>query len=167
MIDEELARIATLRDAGNHEDAYKHAMVLVREFPTDVRAQVVSAYACDRTDREHEAVSYYAAAYRMGIPEDEQAGFLLGYGSTLRNVGRTIEALDVLRKASRLFPNDAAIVAFLAITLHSAQRNEEAMATMIRAALMAARDDGFGRYVRALREYQEELAASTDGAGQT
>lgn len=167
MIDEELATITRLRDAGNHEDAYMHAVALVRKFPADVRAQIASAYACDRTDREHEAVTYYDTAYRMGIPEDEQAGFLLGYGSTLRNVGRTIEALEVLREASRLFPKDAAILAFLAIALHSAQRNDEAMATMIRAALMAARDNGFGRFVRALREYQEELAASTEGAGQT
>ncbi|MEP6860949.1 MAG: tetratricopeptide repeat protein [Deltaproteobacteria bacterium] len=167
MIDEELATITRLRNAGNHEGAYEHAMRLVGEFPTDVRAQMASAYACDRTDREHEAVTYYDTVYRMGIPEDEKAGFLLGYGSTLRNVGRMDEALEVLREASRLFPEDAAVLAFLAISLHSARRNDEAMATMIRAALMAARENGFGRFARALREYEEELAAFVQPASQT
>ena len=167
MIDEELATITKLRDAGNHEGAYTHAMALVKKFPADVRAQMASAYACDRTDREHEAVTYYDTAYRMGIPDNDRAGFLLGYGSTLRNVGRTTESLEVLREASRLFPKDAAIVAFLALALHAAKRNDEAMATMLRAALMAARDDGFGRFVRALRECQEALAAPTEAARQT
>jgi Flp pilus assembly protein TadD len=167
MIDEELAAITKLHDAGNHEDAYTHAMALVKKFPADVRAQIAAAYASDRTDREREAITYYDAAYRMGIPEHEQSKFLLGYGSTLRNVGRTMEALEVFREASRLFPKDAALVAFLALALHSAKRHDEAMATMLRAALMAARDDGFGRYVRALREYEEELAASAKGASST
>jgi tetratricopeptide (TPR) repeat protein len=167
MIEEELARITKLHDDGNHEDAYMHAVALVTKFAADVRAQIAAAFASDRTDREHEAVTYYDTAFRMGIPEHEQAKFLLGYGSTLRNVGRTSEALEVFREASRLFPKDAAILAFLALALHSAQRNDEAMATMLRAALMAARDDGFGRYVRALREYEAELAASSEAASQS
>jgi Flp pilus assembly protein TadD len=152
VIDEELSKIASLHDTGEHDDAFSCAIKLVTEFPNEVRAHIAAAYASDRTDREQLAITHYETAFQMGIPDDERAGFLLGYGSTLRNIGRKAEAVEVLTEASRLFPMDAAMWAFLALAMHSAGHYNEAMANMLQAALMAARDDGFGLYSRALKE---------------
>jgi len=158
MIDEELRMIADLQDAKQNEEAFRHAVALARKFPEDVRAQIAAAYASDRNDCEQEAIIHYDLAFKMKIPDQERAGFLLGYGSTLRNVGRTQEAVEILSEANRLFPTDASILAFLALAMYSSGRHTEAIATMLNAALLASRDDGFGQYQRALREYQQELS---------
>lgn len=158
MIDEELRMIAGLHQAEKHEEAFRHAVALARKFPDDVRAQIAAAYASDRNDCEQDAIFFYDHAIKMNIPDEERPGFFIGYGSTLRNVGRTQEAVEVLRKANRMFPSDASILAFLALAMHSAGRNTEAIAAMLEAALLASRDDGFGVYERALKEYQLALS---------
>lgn len=158
MIDEELARIKALKAAGKHEEAHAEAVALAQAFPNETLAQVAAAYAADRIGAEKEAVMFYDRAYALGPPEEDRLGFLLGYGSTLRNVGRLDQAVEVLQAATREYPQDAALRAFLGLALHSAGRHDQAMYSLLQAALMAARHDGFGPYARALREYLDELA---------
>lgn len=155
----ELAAIAALRQAGDHATAHARALRLALGHPDDVRAQTAAAYACDRLGREHEAIAYYERAWELGVPESERPGFLVGFGSTLRNVGRAEEAVARLAEATAAYPDDAALRAFLALALHAAGHGTMALAAMLEAALAAARPDGFGPYARALAEYQAELVA--------
>ncbi|HEY0252407.1 MAG TPA: tetratricopeptide repeat protein, partial [Kofleriaceae bacterium] len=67
--------------------------------PHDVQAQMAAAYAHDRAGDEAAAIRYYDAAFALGIPSTEVRGFLVGYGSTLRNVGRADEAVAILAQA--------------------------------------------------------------------
>ena len=157
-MDDELREIARLEALGELSAAHARAIALAQAHPHDVRAQVAAAYACDRNDREHDAIRFYDAAWKLGVPLDEQPGFLLGYGSTLRNVGRVDEAISILTDAVRRFPDRAEFSAFLALALHSAGRSTSAVATLLKSALQAARPDGFGPYRRALAEYQQLLA---------
>ena len=76
-----------------------------------------AAYALDREGREAEAVVHYDAAAALGGPSEDRAGFSLGHGSTLRNVGRLDDSLAVLHKAVAEFPGDQAIRVFLALAL--------------------------------------------------
>jgi tetratricopeptide (TPR) repeat protein len=116
------------------------------------------AYAHDREGREHEAVAHYEAAHRLGGPSRERAGFLLGYGSTLRNVGRLDESLAVLRAAVEEHPDHHALRCFLALTLHSLGRHGEAMAAMMDVALaLRAGSPSITRFARALEEYRDLL----------
>lgn len=75
----------------------------------------------------------------------------------LRAPGRAEEAVARLAEATAEHPDDAALRAFLALALHSAGHPTLALATMLEAALAAARPDGFGGFERALVEYQREL----------
>lgn len=157
MIDEMLAELAVLKRSGRHEEVYVKAVDLARAFPSDVRAQTAAAYAADRLGNDEEALTFYERAFELGPLEDDRSGFLLGYGSTLRSVGRLKEAVEVLRSAVYQSPSENSLRAFLALALHSNGLYTEAMATMLDAALRAARADGFEHYDRALREYQEQL----------
>lgn len=131
---------------------------------SSVREQVQEhmrlAYAHDREGREAEAVVCYDAAWRLGgpPPEDDRAGFLLGYGSTLRNVRRLDESLAVLDRAIAEFPDDQALRCFRALTLHSLGRHAEALALMLEVAV-ALRDASpqVARYTRAILSYRDEL----------
>ena len=129
-----------------------------REVSLTVEEEVAAAYAHDREGREHEAVVHYDAAYRMGGPADDRAGFLLGYGSTLRNVGRLDDSLAVLRAAVVDFPEHHAMRCFLALTLHSLGRHAEALATALDVILgLRAAGPSVATFARALGEYRDEL----------
>ncbi len=124
--------------------------------PEDVDALCAAAFACDRWGREEDAIVYYEAAWQLGGPAHDQAGFLVGLGSTLRNVGRLEEAVDVLRDACVRHPLDQALRTFLGLALHSAGRHAEAAATFTDAVLMSPSPEVV-RYARALAYYRDEL----------
>jgi predicted Zn-dependent protease len=124
---------------------------------TSVDELIAAAYAHDRDGDEHAAVRYYDAAYRMGVPEVERRRFLVGYGSTLRNVGRADEAVAILAQAAADDPSYPAFTAFLALALADAGHPKAALAAMLGCALDVARPGAFDRYERALGEYYHQL----------
>jgi len=140
-------------------DAHRAAVAHADRHRDDVAAQCAAAYACDRLGREHDAVGYYTRAWELGGPTDDRAGFLLGYGSTLRNLGRADDALGILGEAVLAYPGHAALRAFLALALHSAGHHALAMATLLETALAVA-PTAFEPYRRALGEYLGELRAA-------
>ena len=129
----------------------------------DIGELVRQAYALDTAGREHEAIAFYDRAWALGGPADDRAAFLLGYGSTLRNVGRLDESLDILRRADAERPGDPATRCFESLTLHSLGRHAEALATMIEVALaLKAGSPSLLRYARALAWYRDELRGAAD-----
>jgi len=118
---------------------------------------IAAAYAHDRAGDEHAAIKFYDAAYQAGVPDDKRRRFLVGYGSTLRNVGRAEEAVAILAQAAADDPGYPAYAAFLALALADAGHAKAALATMLGCALDAARSDAFDGYERALTEYHREL----------
>lgn len=140
------------------------AIAAAKRRPNDVRAQMDAAYACDRAGNEREAVVYYERAWAMGVPEGEREDFLVGFGSTLRNVGRADEAVVHLGEAVAAHPENAALRAFLALALFSAGHPRLAMATLLETALSASRPGAFHGYERALSSYQAELVDAALGA---
>lgn len=157
MLRDRLRAISELAKSGEHEAAHVLALEIARTHPDDVRTQLAAAYACDRLGFEDDALQYFRAASRIGIPRDERPKFLLSFGSTLRNVGRVDEAVNCLLEGVRENSECAEFRAFLALAYHSAGQDVLAVGTMLDAALMASRDNGFGIYGRALREYRDTL----------
>jgi tetratricopeptide (TPR) repeat protein len=129
--------------------------------PDDVEAQIACAYAHDRVGLESEAVRYYDRAWALGIPEPGRRGFIVGYGSTLRNVGRADEAVAILAEAVQTYPDYPALHAFLALALFSAGHPRAALAAMLGTALDVSRPGVFDGYERALTEYHQELLAAS------
>ena len=125
--------------------------------PDDVQARIRAAYALDRVGDEAAAVTHYDAAFALGVPAGERRRFLVGYGSTLRNVRRLEQSVAILAEASAADPDYAPFRAFLALALHSSGQHALALATMMEC-LLAVHDgaplDGFER---ALGEYSREL----------
>ena len=124
--------------------------------PSDVGAQIDAAYECDRSGLESEAAVYYDRVWSLGVPDRERHDFLIGYGSTLRNVGRVEESEEVLRMATGEYGDDLAARSFLALTLHSAGRSDEAIAVLLDC-VVAGGGPGVPRFARALNSYAEEL----------
>ena len=124
---------------------------------SSVEDEIKAAYESDRAGREHEAIRHYDAAYQLGVPEPLRRRFLVGYGSTLRNVGRIDDAIGVLAQAVADDPSYPPYTAFLALALGSGGQPRAALAAMLGCALDVARPGVFDGYERALGEYHREL----------
>jgi len=153
----QLEAIRALRTAGRHEEVLPLAKALVAAYPQDARAQYAAACAHDRLGFERDAIRYYDEVFRLGVPADVRRGFYVGYGSTLRNVGRLDDAIAILGQAIADDPGYPAYGAFLALALGAAGHPRAALAAMLGCALDAARPDAFDGYERALTEYHREL----------
>jgi len=125
-----------------------------------VDEHIAAAYAHDSAGRERDAIVHYDAAARLGVPDGERRRFTVGYGSTLRNVGRADEAVALLAQAVTDDPHYPPFAAFLALALADAGHPRAALATMLGCALDAARPGAFDRFDRALGEYHDVLLAS-------
>ncbi|PCC73512.1 Tetratrico peptide repeat-containing protein [Nannocystis exedens] len=154
---DEVARVRELREAKRHEDHLAAACACVARAPGDVLAQIEAAYGLDRAGEEQRALVHYEAARRLGVPASEHRHFTVGYGSTLRNVGRHEDSVAVFAEAAARHPDYPPFAAFLALALESAGRPREALATLLRLTLQVAPHDAFDGYERALTEYQRGL----------
>lgn len=105
----------------------------------------------DTAGREAQAIPLYEQALDAGLAGELRARCLLQLGSSLRNVGRTAEAVALLEDARTEFPQFRPLRAFLALALHSAGRDEDAL----RELLLTIADEG--EYERSLRAYADEL----------
>lgn len=123
----------------------------------DVNELIDNAFAHDREGRERQAIRYYDLAYQLGVPADQRRAFLVGYGSTLRNVGRADDAVGVLAQAVADDPSYPPFGAFLGLALLEAGHPRAALATMLGCALDVAPPGAFEGYERALGEYQRRL----------
>ena len=128
------------------------------EKPQEVEARMAAAFALDREGREAEALVHYEAAWRLGVPAARRRGFLVGYGSTLRNVGRLEDAVALLGEAIAEDPDYPALKVFLGLALHSSGEHDAAAATLLEALLDVAGgapldfQRAIGEYGRALLE---------------
>jgi cyanophycin synthetase len=106
----------------------------------------------DSAGRADEAIPLYEQALAGGLAGETRARCLLQLGSSLRNVGRIDEAVARLEDARREFPEFRPLRAFLALALHSAGRDAEALRQLVE----AIADEGV--YERSLRAYAADLA---------
>jgi predicted Zn-dependent protease len=68
------------------------------------------------------------------------------YGSTLRNVGEYEKSCEVFVAARKAFPESPALGAFEAITLHAANRPNEAIASLLDLVVDFVRTPDIDRY---------------------
>jgi tetratricopeptide (TPR) repeat protein len=126
-------------------------------YPDDARAHYEWASALDFAGREAEAAAVYEYALELGLPAMYRARALLQLGSTLRNIGRHDEAVELLASARTEFPEDVALTGFHALALTSAGRAEAAVRHLLEE--LADRVDTLEmrEYRAALRRYAREL----------
>ncbi|MEO8552976.1 MAG: tetratricopeptide repeat protein [Kofleriaceae bacterium] len=155
-----LAEVRALRAAGHHAEHLAAARALALAESASSEAQIEAAYAHDRAELERDAIRFYDAAYALGVPAAERRAFHVGYGSTLRNVGRADDAVAILGQAIADDPAYAPFHAFLSLALFADGHPRAALAAMLGGALDVGRPTAaFDRYDRALTEYQRELLA--------
>ncbi|MDI6944318.1 tetratricopeptide repeat protein [Microbacterium barkeri] len=111
--------------------------------------------AHDSVGREAEALELYERAAAAGIADldpDRAAQLAIQRASTLRNLGRADDAIALLEAAPAHPATGAAREVFLALALHSAGRDAEALRTALEALVPS-----LPRYRRSAAAYAREL----------
>ena len=123
--------------------------------PGDALALAERGGARDSAGLEEEAVRYYRAALAAGLDDTQRAQVVIQLASTVRNLGRPEESLELLSAEFAGQPDhplaDAA-TAFAALALASAGRPTEGLV-----AVLHALAPHLPRYQRAVNAYADEL----------
>jgi tetratricopeptide (TPR) repeat protein len=153
-IETEIAAGHMLVDAGLTDQALARFRALVERLPRDPRTHFALASALDGAERETEAIPVYAETIRLRPTGELLARAYLGLGSSLANVGRHAEALEVLSGGSRRFPEHAPLRAFLALASARTGKSREAVIELVED-LLAHHD--MGPYTESIRRQLGEL----------
>lgn len=121
----------------------------------DGRASFELAGALDSFGFEERAAGEYERAIQLGLDAARSAQTAVQYGSTLRNLGRFEEALQVLQAAPEHESTGVAPQLMLALTLHSCGRKDEALRVALEAQIAS-----LPQYQRSMRAYAAALSGS-------
>lgn len=113
------------------DEVVERISALASELPDDdPRGPFELGGAYDSAGYEHEAALQYERAIALGLDGRARSELNIQYASTLRNLDRADEAVEIL--SSDGDPELAASqAAFLALALHSAGRADEALAVAL------------------------------------
>jgi predicted Zn-dependent protease len=160
VTDERLAEAARLREEGELERARELLLVLRAERPDDAQVAVQTAWVHDSLGLEDDAVSHYEAAIAGELSDEDLRGAFLGYGSTLRAMGRDQDSDRVLRQGMERFPEFRPLRVFHALTAYSLGRPRDAVEALLRVIVETTSDPAIQRYRRSLTGYAEDLDRS-------
>lgn len=160
MTEKEL--IDSLKDSKSEDDR-RQCIPLLKKYLEQNSQDAVAWYdlaGChDFIGEEKEAEPCYQKTFDLGyekLPLNEQPGFFLGFGSTLRNNGKFEESKNIFKKAIAAFPDYPALKVFLAFTLYSMGEFKESSQSLF-SSISQLEGKNFDGYERAIKWYAENL----------
>jgi tetratricopeptide (TPR) repeat protein len=145
------------RDRANMQPTIDFFADLLTKHPGNpyILYEVGGSY--DTAGREEKAIEYYEQAL-PGLSGDTKRRCLLQYGSTLRNLDRFDESLEVFAAACKEFPESDSLRVFKALSLQAAGRKDKALATLLLLVADRLATPEIKRYEAAIRGNAEHLA---------
>ena len=162
--DERIAHAVTARETGDMERARELLLGLRTEFPDDAEVAAQTAWVHDSMGYEEEAVEHYEAAIAGELSDQDLRAALLGFGSTLRALGRDADSERILRQGIERFPDFRPFRVFLALTEYNRGHARAAVRGLIEVLLETTSDPAIQRYRRSLAAYAEDLDRSWLGS---
>jgi tetratricopeptide (TPR) repeat protein len=145
-LNDELDRIFAARDRDNMQPTIDALLPLCDAHSENARVLYEVGGAYDTAGQEETAREFYEKALAAGLEGDLLRRCYVQYGSTLRNVGEYEKSCEVFVAARKAFPESPALGAFEAITLHAANRPNEAIASLLDLVVDFVRTPDIDRY---------------------
>jgi predicted Zn-dependent protease len=146
----------TLIESGRYEQAIALLEVVLAAAPDDPVALYHLGSAHDSAGHEGQAVGPYRRALAHGLDPQLAVAARIQLASTLRNLGETSEAVEILEAVVNEHPEHRAARMFLALALVSDGRAIEAVHLLLD--LLLTDPGPPERYARSLRNYTDDLA---------
>jgi len=162
-LDEELDAIFAARDRENMAPTIAALLPIYEQHPENARVLYEVGGAYDTAGDEEEAVGFYERATRIidaaaaGLDGDLARRCAVQYGSTLRNLGRYAESLEVFARARQQHPDSPSLATFEALTRHASGDTDGGFAGLLEVIADHVDSPDIGRYQAALRGNAEYL----------
>jgi tetratricopeptide (TPR) repeat protein len=156
-LEELIATGEWLERTERYDEAIAHFQQVVEQFPNDSRAHFEYGGAFDCAGREAEAIPHYYRAMEMGLAGNDLPRLYVQLGSSLRNVGKIEEAIQLLNEGCQRFPDQPALQMFRAFALYSAGRHAESAVDLMELAIAHIQTADMQTYQRAIRLYTDEI----------
>ncbi|WP_421385247.1 tetratricopeptide repeat protein [Bacillus salacetis] len=130
---------------------------LLRRHPESARANFELGNAYDFLGQEQRAIPLYEEAIKLGLDKEFEAYALLQLGSSLRNVGRLDEAIEILSVAEARFPGIPTVSMFLSMALFNGNKHKEALQTLLSSMIYNNDTPDIKRYGKGLEYYIKNL----------
>lgn len=157
-LQQRLREIFERRDRANMKPTIDALRAVLEEHPEDPEVLYELGGAYDTAGQEETAVGYYEQSIAAGLSGDALRRCLIQYGSTLRNLARLDDSLQVFVQARRSFPDSESVRVFEALTLHAAGRPDASLAGLLELIADQLRTPEILRYEVAIRGNAAYLA---------
>lgn len=152
----EIRAALRLRKQGELLLSNQHFLHLLTEIPDDAYLLYQCAWSYDLLGEERKAVPLYEKAIQQGLREGLEGAYL-GLGSTYRTLGEYEKSRTVLEEGLQKFPEDGALLTFLAMTLYNLGEHELAMNHLLKLLADTSKDESVTTYQTAIHFYREHL----------
>lgn len=152
-----------LRQADDLETSQERLLSLLEHYPDHplVLFEVGGSY--DLMGEEEMAIPYYRRAIEAGLDGDDLQECLVCLGSSLRVVGESDEAVEILEQAVDEFPERNSGRAFLALAYYSNGDYQEAVETLLGLLIDTSNDADIESFADTLSYYKDNLDETLDG----
>lgn len=158
-------RLDELWASDDEESRITGMEALATRFPADARVLYELAGAFDSAGREQDALATYDDALARPLREPYHRRALIQKASTLRHLHRFQESLAILDDLLADWPDNAAVLAFRAFTLHDMGRDSEALRTAMELVLASSADPEVQRYAGSLARFTTAIARHPSPSG--
>lgn len=138
---------------------------VLAQHPEDPEVLYEVGGAYDTDGQEETALGFYRRAMAAGLEGRWLRQCYLQCGSTLRNLGRLEESLDVFDEGLAAFPESESLGLFRALTLHAAGRSSAALGAVLTVVADRFPTAEVQRYEAALRGNAAYLESLDSGGG--
>jgi tetratricopeptide (TPR) repeat protein len=152
-----LEKVKALRAEGSFEKTMIFLNEVAAERPQDPVVYFQIAWTHDALGKETDAVPAYEKAISLGLSGADLEGAYVGLGSTYRCVGDYQNSKRIFELGMSAFPNNGALKAFYAMTLHNLKNHDQAMEVLLKELIRSSSDPETQAYQRAMLFYSDKL----------
>lgn len=153
----ELDAIVGARHGGRADHVPELLRKLDARFPNVAEIHYQLAWTLDTAGKPADALPHYEKAVALGLSPNEHANALIGLAVTLRTLGQSARAADVLRSGQLQFPDNREFEVFLALALHDLGEHAAALRLALTALADTTEDPALTAYQRAIRHAAANL----------
>jgi tetratricopeptide (TPR) repeat protein len=161
-LDAQVDRIFAARDRERMQPTIDAFERLLADHPDNPRLVYEVGGSYDTAGEEQTAIPFYTRALELGLDGRLRRQCLLQLASTLRNLDRFDESLELLDGAIAEFPDSPSLLVWKAFTLHASGRPNDGFALLLETIADHLDSPEIARYEAALRGNAEYIR-SLDG----
>lgn len=158
----ELDAIVGARHGGRADHVPDLLLKLASRYSNVAEIHYQLAWTLDTAGQPADALPHYEKAVALGLEPNEHANALIGLAITLRTLGQSARAAELLRSGQLQFPDNREFNVFLALALHDLGDHAEALRLALLALCDTTEDPGLTAYQRALRHAAGRLLGGSN-----